>query len=137
MTNIESNRPTGSPGRIDGVLSPWAWFGPQAGFTLWMLTGMLEFGAESPRAAFAWAACFLVANGFGWWLWRRQNRGRLRYPRAAQLLVLISMTLGLIAIATSPGAPPVTYYGALLIGGLVMVGMFEIWDRLARRRVVD
>ena len=87
---------------------------------------MFEFGARSTRAAFVWAACFLVANGLGWWLWRVQKQGRLRYHRAGQWLVLICVTLGVIAIATSPGAPPETHVGGLLIGGLVMIGLFEV-----------
>ena len=136
MNDIEPDRPASPPARSDGPPSLGAWLGPQVGCTCWMLTGMVEFGSGSPRVALVWAACFVVANGLGWWLWRLQKRGRLRYLRAVQWLVLICLLLGLIAILASPGGPTMTEYRPVLIGGLIMVGAFEFGNRLRLNRGV-
>src|SRR5437867_3891353 len=109
------------------------WFGSQFGGTMWLVVGAAVLAASAPLAALTWAACFVVANAAGWWLWQRRDRLR-PYP-AMQALVLVCGVVALVAMAaldligTDDGmlGKPVRRYLALLVfpGLLVLFGWLE------------
>lgn len=122
----------------DGV--PWyggAWLGSLAGGTAWMLTAAASL-ARSPGIAAGCLAAFAAVNGLGWWAWR--HRRRVRFFRAAQVLVLVSGGLG-VTLAFLLGVGAGTTGAGFGRGDLVLVLwiptlviVFEVLSRRAGRQ---
>lgn len=123
------------------------WFGAQVGGTLWLLFLAVVLAGPHPAAAVVAGMSFVVANLFGWRLWRR--RATLSARNATLILLGVEFAAGLISLIAAdvsgaldgvvqPGphaaraAGPAVYLN-LLVFPLVGVVLWNV-DRAMRKR---
>ncbi|WZO98852.1 hypothetical protein EP7_000443 [Isosphaeraceae bacterium EP7] len=133
-----------------------AWFGGQLGGTAWMLTAFATYVWQIPWLGLLFLSAFLGINAAGIWIWR--NRGRFRFFRSIQLMILVCGGLALLSIAAFDSQPSwgllhdVEWqggtlrwremrrselrgvYGILLIQVPFMLLLFEVLGRRSRQR---